>query len=291
MKKTIIALCVVFTLMISVGLVVASAKNQNQKFNLPKHAVEVSPGVFYLGKTIDKGKVVEGYAFMIRDKEKFAKPGTVCGNGICEPGENINKCPLDCGGGEDPTEPDTSSCYGFLSKGAKWKSVENYIVNTNNEDGLSEGFITGNLADSIVKWETAANYDILGTGSSTNETLVADFYTTDNKNEVYFDDLGASDTIAFTVVWGIFGGRPSNRELVEWDMVFNDNFIWGDATINSSVMDFENIATHELGHAVGMDDLYNSACSDQTMYGYSWNGDISKRDLASGDIAGIRALY
>lgn len=39
------------------------------------------------------------------------KPGTVCGNGICEPSENVNKCPQDCGddGGEEertcyPTE-------------------------------------------------------------------------------------------------------------------------------------------------------------------------------------------
>ena len=294
MKKTIIAMCMVFVLMASLGFVVTSAKNQEQKkdkeFAFPDNAVEVSPGVFYLGKALDKGKVVEGYAFLMKKKEKFAKPGTVCDNGICEPGENINKCPQDCSG-EDPTEPDASSCYTFLAKGAKWKTVEDYIVNIYNDDGLDELFITSNLISNIDKWEDAANYDILGDGSSTIETLEADFYTTDNQNEVYFDDLGETNTIAFAVVWGIFGGPPPFRELVEWDMVFNDAFTWGGVQYNQALMDFENIATHELGHAVGLGDLYTDLCSEQTMYGYSSYGDTSKRDLASGDISGIQALY
>ncbi len=36
-----------------------------------------------------------------------AKPGTFCGNDICEPGENANKCPADCAaaGEEDPVDP------------------------------------------------------------------------------------------------------------------------------------------------------------------------------------------
>jgi hypothetical protein len=47
--------------MISVVIVVASAKNSKQKFTLPKYAKEVAPGVFYLGKAVEKGRVVEGY--------------------------------------------------------------------------------------------------------------------------------------------------------------------------------------------------------------------------------------
>ena len=55
-------------------------------------------------------------------------------------------------------------------------------------------------------------------------------------------------------------------------------------------MDFDNIATHELGHSVGMADLYNT-CTDETMYGYSTAGEIKKRDLNIGDINGINSLY
>ena len=284
MKKTIIALSVVFILMFSIGFTVVSAKNQKQKqdkeFNLPKHAVEVSPGVFYLGKAIDKGKLVEGYAFMMKDQRRFAKPETAYSKKI-------------------PKKSDTSSCYGFLAKGAKWRTTEDYIVNPSNLDGLNKEFIKNNLIIDISKWENAADgvidsnfLEILGDGSSTTDPLVADFNAPDNRNEVYFDDLGESNTIAFTVVWGIFKGSPFNRELVEWDMVFNDNYVWSENAKGSTTdMDFENIATHELGHAVGLDDLYTDLCSEQTMYGYSREGDIKKRTLESGDIAGIQKLY
>jgi len=288
MKKTIIALIIMSVLIVSVGLVVTSAKNQKQKFNLPKHAVEVSPGVFYLGKAFDKGKVVEGYAFMLKDKKRFAKPS--CDNdGICEPGENPS-C-ADCkNGGEDP-EPDTSSCYGFLSKGAKWKTVEPYIVNTDNGGGLTNTFVMSNLAMDIDKWETAADYGILGSGSSTMDTLIADTVSPDNQNEVYFADIEYNNVIAIAIIWGYFSGPPFARELVEWDMIFDDvDFDWS-AIGEVGKMDFENIATHELGHAVGMGDLYTDKCSEQTMYGYASYGETKKRTLEDGDIAGINTLY
>ena len=73
-------------------------------------------------------------------------------------------------------------------------------------------------------------------------------------------------------------------------MVFNTNFNWG-VSANAALMDVQNIATHELGHGFGLSDLYQAKWSQQTMYGYSREGDIAKRDLASGDIAGIKALY
>lgn len=56
-------------------------------------------------------------------------------------------------------------------------------------------------------------------------------------------------------------------------------------------MDLRNIATHEFGHSAGLLDIYDPAQSHLTMYGYSWFGDIQKRDLAPGDIAGIHEIY
>ena len=56
-------------------------------------------------------------------------------------------------------------------------------------------------------------------------------------------------------------------------------------------MDVQNIITHEIGHSAGMNDLYSTSCLQETMYGYSTEGEIKKRDLNSGDITGIRKLY
>jgi len=40
-----------------------------------------------------------------------------------------------------------------------------------------------------------------------------------------------------------------------------------------------------------MDDLYETSCMAETMYGYSSEGEVSKRDLNAGDITGIQKLY
>ena len=75
-------------------------------------------------------------------------------------------------------------------------------------------------------------------------------------------------------------------------MLFNTYYPWGDAVASgSSVMDLQNIATHELGHSAGMDDLYSTSCNLETMYGYSTEGETIKRTLNAGDIKGIQALY
>ena len=57
-------------------------------------------------------------------------------------------------------------------------------------------------------------------------------------------------------------------------------------------MDYENIAQHEIGHAVGMGHApETSECVEETMYPTASNGETLKRDLNVGDIAGIKALY
>ena len=251
---------------------------------IPANAVEVAPGIFSLGASLDKGRIVEGFAIVDYGRE-FAKPGTSCGNGVCEPGENAKKCPADCGGGEPK-----SSCFDFLARGAKWKTVEDYIVNPDNTQGLGRTFVTNNFAADISKWETAASTDILGSGSSTNATLVADTESPDDKNELYFADIAQDGAIAITIVWGRFRGPPSGRELVEWDQVYDDvDFDWS-STGEAAKMDFENIATHEIGHSVGMGHPPDD-CTEETMYRFAGFGETKKRTLEAGDKTGVKKLY
>jgi hypothetical protein len=73
--------------------------------------------------------------------------------------------------------------------------------------------------------------------------------------------------------------------------MFDNDFIWGNADINPAVMDFLNIAVHEIGHGFGLDDLYTLGAMQETMYGYSTEGETKKRTLNTGDIAGIQAMY
>ena len=188
-------------------------------------------------------------------------------------------------------------CYGFLANGAKWKSVEPWFVNPSNGRGLGGSYVLSNLASNVSKWEDATDgtlgnggANVLGDGYFATGTLVADTVSPDNLNEVYFANVADPGAIAVTIVWGIFSGPTFNRKLVEWDQVYDDfDYDWS-ASGELGKMDFENIATHELGHSVGLADLYNT-CTEETMYGYADYGETKKRDLNSGDVQGMNAMY
>jgi len=236
---------------------------------IPAHAVQVAPGVFSLGTSVDsRGRTVEGYVIFHHRAGHNGGPGGG-----------------DTGGGD-------SQCYALFAKDAGWKNPEPYVLNPSNNDGLSDGFVEGVLADGITEWENhAGDPDIFGEGSTTAAPLSADFGAPDNANEVYFASIADENVLAFTLVWGIFGGRPSSRELVEWDMVFDDDYAWGDTEITpAAVWDLLNVGTHELGHAAGLTHP-DGTCTEETMYAFASPEETKKRTLNAGDITGINQLY
>ena len=192
--------------------------------------------------------------------------------------------PPNAGGGK------SAKCYGFLANGAKWKTNEPYYVNPTGS-GTDSSLVESAVLAGVTQWENDGG-NIFGDGSvDTAASYNGGNY--DEQNTVTFGGGLDPGIIAVTNVWGYFGGPPSTRELVEWDLLFNNSagWTWGDALSNSSLMDVQNIATHELGHSAGMGDLYEASCTLETMYGYSSEGETSKRDLYNGDIKGIQALY
>lgn len=272
MKKTYLAGFIVVAI-VALGIV-AVPKTMAEKQAKERVSVNVKGAtpenpVVYLGKKYDKQSKteVEGYAIVHYAKNNASKP----------------------------TKPSSgSTCYGFLANGARWKvAPEGWVVNTTNTEGLTSDFIVSNLTSDIGKWESYAGKTILGSGVVTIDNIVPDETAPDGTNEVVFGSIDNSGAIAVTIVWGVFGGNPSYRYLAEWDMVFDEvDFNWTeDANLEPTKMDFNNIATHELGHAVGMADLYTTGCNQETMFGYADNGQTNKRDLNAGDIAGISLLY
>jgi hypothetical protein len=113
----------------------------------------------------------------------------------------------------------------------------------------------------------------------------------DGVNVILWKRLGRR-TLGRTSVWF----SRATGELLEVDTVFNKRVPW--AIFNSSpecqsspdAYDFQNVATHEFGHWVGLDDLFDSLDRDQTMYAFSAGGEVKKRTLGLGDIRGKNAL-
>lgn len=237
---------------------------------IPETAARVADNVFRIGSAQDPagGGTVDGYAIVHYEKRAAKASGAA--------------------------KAGTTKCYGFLARGIKWRTVEPWIVNPANTRGLDGALVAGTLGSGAGKWEDAADgivgngagTDILGDGSATTTLLSADTAAPDGKNEVYFADIADAGAIAITIVWY----NRFTKAFVEWDQVYDDvSYDWSLAG-EAGKMDFENIATHELGHSVGLADLYNS-CTEETMYGYADYGEIKKRDLNTGDITGTNALY
>lgn len=173
-------------------------------------------------------------------------------------------------------------CYKLLN--AKWNSQIDYSINPTNTQGLSESFVSNAIYSGAEQWDANTRTDLFG-GYTIN---YSSFYGNQNYvNEISFGNQIDPAIIAVTTLWI----DPSTKSIVEFDMEFDTDYTWGDATKTSSVMDVQNIATHELGHAVGLGDLYTSACSSETMYGYSGYGETIKRTLNKGDIDGLRKIY
>jgi len=175
-----------------------------------------------------------------------------------------------------------TSCYGFLARGTMWKELPiDYVV----EDASMGGAVWA----AATEWDSHTDTSLFG-GYSVDPSIT---WTEDynGENELLFGDYPQDGVIAITYAWGYFSGPPQTRELVEFDILFDTDFEWGDAVYDESVMDLQNIATHELGHALGLDDVYQTSCSEVTMFGYSAEGETSKRSLEPPDIQGLTTFY
>jgi len=200
----------------------------------------------------------------------------------------------DKGGGKKEEE----GYYTYIAKGAKWKAIEGYVLNPDCDENLSTNQVLDATIAGMDEWETPeeATLDIFGkidvaqTGPDSELVAYRDGAWR-GYNTISFGSYGDANVIAETTVWGYFTGRPSEREIVEAHIQMNDDVVWGDATVNTSLMDVQNIMTHELGHCAGMGDLYELAAGQETMYGYSEEGETKKRDLYKGDVTGITDLY
>ncbi len=242
---------------------------QGRPISLPPQASEIAQGIYDLGTARDvDGTIVQGLA-LVHYKKDFVRP--------------------DKSGGTKP--PRATSCYAFLSPGAAWKvDPEPFVF---DQAVLNAGERLGLMGLAISAWEGAAGKKILGDGL-VGEVSLSELGTTVNGlNEVTFGRFEDPSIIAMTIVWGIWSGPPAGRQLLEWDMVFGDeSWAWwyGEKPRPLTFTDFLSIATHEVGHAMGMDHP-SDACTEETMYAYSEWSETKKRDLNAGDIAGIQKLY
>jgi len=80
---------------------------------------------------------------------------------------------------------------------------------------------------------------------------------------------------------------PYSGKILDADTHYNPNYTWA-VNGSPSAIDVQSVATHEIGHQLGLD---HSQYQDATMFYATGAGDTSQRSLHSDDIAGICYLY
>ncbi len=177
----------------------------------------------------------------------------------------------------------TNNSYNY--SGYHWKDTSlpvGYHINQFGTDDTTGEFSA--IQNSFQTWEddqgSYMDYIYLGTTSRIGEQK-------DGFNVVSWENIdGPEGILAQCTIWfNVF-----NQIIIETDIVFDDSEDWS-TTGKSNSFDVQNIGTHEVGHTLLLEDLYDSSDSEETMYGYGSIGETKKRTLNAGDIAGIRHIY
>jgi len=181
----------------------------------------------------------------------------------------------------------TKKDLGYKLMGVKWNTFPvTYSLNTSSlPQDLTAAEATGIFTASSEAWDDETGKELFNNAVlSTNKH----YGTADGSNTVEFGAYPQTGVIAVTSVWY----NRKTKAIVEFDMLYNTYYAWGNAdTTSAQVMDLQNIATHELGHAAGLSDIYSGTYSYVTMYGYADYNQTDKRTLEPPDITGLQILY
>jgi len=192
------------------------------------------------------------------------------------------------GGRQGKISLSSNASAGYSYDGIHWDSSDlpvKYYINENGTPdipGTADEFAA--IQASFQTWEDdAGSYmDYTYMGTTTRKGASQDGF-----NVVSWGPIdGAGGTLAETSFWY----DADTKLLSEFDIVFDQDEPWS-ASGETGKYDIQNVGTHEVGHTLALNDLYDIADSEETMYGYSSAGETKKRDLYTGDIAGIRFIY
>ena len=173
----------------------------------------------------------------------------------------------------------------YSKTGYKWPTMSvPFYVNPANQD-VSATAATAAIQAGLSAWSTQAGTPFRFYYAGQVNTTTTGY---DNKNVIVFRNSTNGGAIATSYWW------HSSGNLVDSDIIFWDGarkFFTGSSGCSSGSQlgaYIEDVATHELGHSLG---LGHSGVSDATMYSSYSACSQAMRTLASDDIAGARSLY
>lgn len=196
------------------------------------------------------------------------------------------------------TTTDGGRSSAYLLAGWRWNTKDPKIKFCVRDDAAlkAEGLTAASVAIAIGKaaetWDAATNQELfLDNGVTTSTSVKAD--TRDSTNVAAwksFTGTTASGALAYSRTWYSLDKKgTSYYSAIESDLSFNTKYAW--STSGSKNYDVETTALHELGHTIGLGDLYGksqfSGDTRQVMHYYTG----IKTTLGNGDKTGAWLLY
>ena len=183
---------------------------------------------------------------------------------------------------------------------AKWPGSEVifYVNPANADNALQAGRTDANVVNALVAgmdvWNTQARTTMRVThgGPSSQSTTSLDY-----RNVIFFRNASSGSAIASTYSWWNSSNQLLDADIIFWDAGFS--FYTGSTgcgttpanptsqTVSNSAY-VEDVAAHELGHALGLNHSTDGAATMYPSYSYCSQ---ELRSLGADDIAGALALY
>jgi hypothetical protein len=186
------------------------------------------------------------------------------------------------GGGGGITRCTDDDQSGFATPFAKEASSLAMRVNTSTVPGSLGGSFVTALQSSAATWNAVENGVLqIGTGSSKTSPQQ------DGESVIGFARIVPKNVLAATWTW-----VDSSNAVVEADLFYNAFQPWAVfsacPTSPTGSFDVEDIGTHELGHALGLNH-WSDANAMATMYPSAPSDETRKRTLTDGDRAALLA--
>ncbi|EKD94387.1 MAG: hypothetical protein ACD_26C00073G0001 [uncultured bacterium] len=195
-----------------------------------------------------------------------------------------------------------SSAYGFIrgtASASKLNTTNKYIY-ANESLPVNVFFSNTNtynpLKTALLRWsksKTGANFNYTYGGKTYGAITKNDIWSEVsfvNFNQISEIPASAKSAIALTI--------RTSRNYNNPDIYLNSNkkFGIGYCSYSGGWYDCEGIITHELGHVLGLTDLYNYYYVSSTMYGYfslipNNASSYNSRTLQADDIKGLKTMY
>lgn len=206
--------------------------------------------------------------------------------------------------GDDPPNsspcPRATTCRSYQLRPPRWPTDETgravipYAYSDEGRrrarapDGLMEPALRASLAQ-WTHWNSNIVFQSTGTSAATFGAAGDDGSCDDGTNVVTWDRM-PSDVIGQAVVCYDRSGKVIRDADLALNAVQHWERIYGEPESRHSY-DIESILTHELGHWLGLEDLYSAEGSRQTMAGSTEYSETRKRTPALGDVVGLQTAY